>query len=326
MPRKARLDTPGALHHVMIRGLERRKIFWDDEDRGDFLARVAQLVKKSGDRIVAWTLMENHVHFLLFSGPLGLPTFMRRLLTGYAGSFNRRHGRSGHLFQNRYKSIVCEEEAYLLELVRYIHLNPLRASVVKTLGELDIYPWSGHRILVGKNRNDWQERDYILRQFGKREGKAVQGYRKFVEEGIRLGRRPELVGGGLIRSLGGWSRVMSLRDKGGKVEHDCRILGGGEFVQSIMQEANEQVKRQMKNKRKERGVAGVIEKLCKEAGIEETELREGGRRRKVSEVRGRIALFLCREMGIPMAEIARQVGVGTSAIGMAIRKEEGRVI
>jgi hypothetical protein len=198
--------------------------------------------------------------------------------------------------------------------------------VVKTLGELDVYPWSGHSILVGKNRNDWQERDYMLRQFGKREGKAVQAYRKFVEEGIRLGRRPELVGGGLIRSLGGWSRVMSLRDKGGKVEHDSRILGSGVFVQSIMQEANEQVKRQMNNRRKERGVAAVIEKLCKEAGIEEKELREGGRRRKVSEVRGRIALFLCKEMGIPMAEIARQVGVGTSAIGMAIKKEEGIVI
>jgi hypothetical protein len=198
--------------------------------------------------------------------------------------------------------------------------------VVKTLEEMDVYPWSGHSILMGKNRNDWQERDYVLRQFGKREGKAVQAYRKFVEEGIRLGRRPELVGGGLIRSLGGWSRVMSLRGKGEKVEHDSRILGNGEFVQSIMQEANEQVKRQMKNRRGEGGVAGVIKKLCKEAGIEETELREGGRRRKVSEVRGRIALFLCREMGIPMAEIARQVGVGTSAIGMAIRKEEGRVI
>ena len=122
MPRKARLDTPGALHPVMIRGLEGRKIFWDDEDRRDFLSRVVQLVKKSGDRIVAWALMENHVHFLLFSGPLGLPIFMRRLLTGYAGWFNRRHGRSGHLFQNRYKSIVCEEEVYLLELVRYSEL------------------------------------------------------------------------------------------------------------------------------------------------------------------------------------------------------------
>ena len=110
MPRKARLDTPGTLHHVMIRGLEGRGIFWDDEDRRDFLSRVVQLVKRSGDRIVAWALMENHVHFLLFSGPSGLPTFMRRLLTGYAGSFNRRHRRSGHLFQNRYKSIMCQEE------------------------------------------------------------------------------------------------------------------------------------------------------------------------------------------------------------------------
>ncbi len=119
---------------------------------------------------------------------------------------------------------------------------------------------------------------------------------------------------------------MSLRDKSEKMEHGSRILGDGKFVQSIMQEANEQLKRQMKNRRGKGGVAGVIKRICKEAGIREAELWEGGRRRKVSRVRGRIALFLCREMGIPMAEIARQVGVGTSAIGMAIRREEGRVI
>jgi REP element-mobilizing transposase RayT len=96
--------------------------------------------------------MNNHVHLLFFSGQPGISTFMRRLLTGYAVWFNRRHRRSGYLFQNRYKSIVCEEDAYLLEPVRYIHLNPIRSLIIKTIEELDHYRWSGHSVLVVKNR------------------------------------------------------------------------------------------------------------------------------------------------------------------------------
>ena len=110
------------------------------------------------------------------------------------------------MFQNQYKSIVCEEDPYLLELVRYIHLNPLRASFVKNLGELDRYPWSGHRVLLGREKSDWQERNYVLRQFHPREKEAIRTYRRFMEEGKDRGRRPELVGGGLIRSMGGGRR------------------------------------------------------------------------------------------------------------------------
>jgi putative transposase len=216
MPRQARLDVPGTLHHVMIRGIEGTKIFYNDEDRGNFLSRVSKLVRATGTQILAWTLMDNHVHLLLFSGPLGISTFMRRLLTGYAVWFNRKYRRSGYLFQNRYKSIVCEEDAYLLELVRYIHLNPLRGLVVKSIKELDSYRWSGHGVLMGKNRSDWQEKEYVLRQFSTGKRKAIRAYRKFMEEGKELGRRPELVGGGLIRSLGGWSKVLSLRGEGGE--------------------------------------------------------------------------------------------------------------
>ncbi len=130
---------------------------------------------------------------------------MRRLLTGYAVWFNRRHQRSGHLFQNRYKSIVCEEDRYLLELIRYIHLNPLRSRVVQSLEELERYRWSGHGVIVGKVQRDWQEKQYVLDQFGREERVSIRAYRKFMEEGKGLGSPPELVGGGLVRSLGGLS-------------------------------------------------------------------------------------------------------------------------
>jgi len=319
MPRQARLDAPGTLHHVMIRGIERADIFRDDKDREHFLSRVGEIAEATGTQILAWALMDNHVHLLLFSGSSGLPKFMRRLLTGYAVWFNRRHKRAGHLFQNRYKSIVCQEDQYLLELVRYIHLNPLRSHMVQNLEELDRYRWSGHSVLIGRLRHDWQEKEYVLNQFGKGEKRSVKAYRKFIEEGKELGKRPELVGGGLVRSLGGWSKVLSLRSRGEETEYDSRILGGGNFVQAVMREAEEAVARQVR-KRGTKTIEETIRRICRESEVSEKELVSGGQRRRVTEVRTEIACYLSREMGISMAEIARRLGVGTSAIAMAIRR------
>jgi hypothetical protein len=150
---------------------------------------------------------------------------MRRLQTSYAQFFNRRHRRHGQLFQNRYKSILCEEDPYLLELVRYIHLNPLRAHLVKDLDGLGSYPYSGHADLMGKQSCEWQDRDYILGFFGKTQKQGRIGYASFVASGARQGRRPDLVGGGLIRSLGGWSALKDLRRDDPRVKGDERILG-----------------------------------------------------------------------------------------------------
>lgn len=140
MPRGPRLDAPGTLHHVILRGIERRDIVCNDKDRDDFRTRMGDLALSTATSIFAWALMNNHAHILLRSGPEGLPVFMRRFLTGYAVSFNRRRQRCGHLFQNRYKSIICQENAYFTELVRYIHLNPLRAGIVASMAELTAIP------------------------------------------------------------------------------------------------------------------------------------------------------------------------------------------
>ena len=153
MPRQARLDAPGVLQHVMARGIERRKIFWDDKDRSSFLERLAVILEETQTQCYAWALIPNHFHILLRTGSTPLSTVMRRLMTGYAVTFNIRHRRSGHLFQNRYKSVVCEEDPYLLELTRYIHLNPLRARLVKDIKELDKYQWSGHSAILGHRKN-----------------------------------------------------------------------------------------------------------------------------------------------------------------------------
>jgi len=149
MPRLARLDSPGVLHHVMIRGIERRKIFRDNKDRNDLIERLSLILPETNTSCYAWALLSNHAHFLLRSGEAGIAKVMRRLLTGYAVTFNRKYKRHGQLFQNRYKSIVCQEDTYLRELVRYIHLNPLRARLVSDISELNHYPYCGHSALLG---------------------------------------------------------------------------------------------------------------------------------------------------------------------------------
>lgn len=325
MPRRARLDAPGTLHHVMVRGIEGTKIFRDDRDRKAFLDRVSQLVASSQTRILAWALMPNHVHLLLFSGPQGISQFMRRLLTGYALYYNRRHQRGGHLFQDRYKSIVCEEDPYLLELVRYIHLNPLRGMMVRSLKELSRYRWSGHGVLIGAHKNDWQEKEYVLKQFHQKNKNAVRAYSRFVAEGQGQGRRPELTGDGLVRRLGGWSRVLTLREDRERAGQDGRILGGGDFVSGILKEADERLRRQVSVGERNHIINQMIEEMCDQEGIDEQELRRGGQRRRVSEVRGRIAYRLSREWGVSMAEIARNLGISTSGIANAIRAVEGRI-
>jgi putative transposase len=184
MPRQARIDAPGALQHIICRGIERRNIFRDDADREYFIDRLGDVLLETSTPCYAWSLMPNHFHLLLRTGNIAIATVMRRLLTGYAVAFNRRHRRHGHLFQNRYKSILCQEDPYLLELVRYIHLNPLRVRFVANLKTLDSYPYSGHSILMGRRKNDWQDTDTVLVYFGRKASTARKQYRAYVEKGI----------------------------------------------------------------------------------------------------------------------------------------------
>ena len=320
MPRQARLDAPGTLHHVILRGIERRRIVDDDKDRKNFISRLGNLAQETDTKIYAWSLMTNHVHLLLRSGPLGLPKFMRRFLTGYAVSYNLRHLRHGHLFQNRYHSIICDEGAYFRELVRYIHLNPLRAHLVDRLSELDCYPWCGHAVLMGQIKNDWQDRDHVLSWFGKKEGEARRAYRKYMKEGAAQGRRPELVGGGMVRSYGGWSAVLSLRRSEGNLLADQRILGAGDFVEKVLSETEGSLRRRFSPVGGRNEIEAMIGEECEKGKIELKELRMGSRRGEIPRVRSEIAQRLVREIGIPLAEVARLLGVSTSAISKIMRR------
>jgi len=320
MPRQARLDAPGTLHHVILRGTEKRRIVDDDKDRQNFVKRLGDLAQETETRIYAWSLLSNHAHLLLRSGPSGLPKLMRRFLTGYAVTYNLRHHRHGHLFQNRYHSIVCEEEVYFRELVRYIHLNPLRAHLVSNLSELDRYPWCGHAVLMGRIKKDWQDRGYVLSWFAKREAEARSAYRRYLVEGINQGRRPELVGGGVVRSYGGWSAVLSLRKSWERISGDQRILGAGDFVERMLRESEEPFRHRLSHAERSKRIETILKEECAKGKIELGELRMGSRRWEISRVRSEIAKQLVKELGVSLAEVARLLGVSTSAISKILRR------
>ena len=165
MPRGPRVDFPGASQHVYARGIEKRKIFLDDQDLRKFLDGVGENLSRWGIRCFAWALMPNHFHLLVRSDNGRLPSFMRCLMTGYAKYFNTRHDRVGHLFQNRYKSRLVGTDSHFREVIRYIHLNPMRAGIVPSLNDLDIYPWAGHRRVLGGRDPEWQEVDFLRSLF-----------------------------------------------------------------------------------------------------------------------------------------------------------------
>jgi len=302
----------------MVRGIERRTIFRDDVDRADFRTRLAALSGSGLWSVYAWALLPNHAHLLLRTHTRPLAQLMRSLLTGYAGSFNRRHRRVGHLFQNRYKSIVVEEEPYLLELVRYLHLNPLRAGVVDSFQALDRYPWSGHAALVGTQAYPWQNTDEILSCFASRRGRARAAYRIFVKDGAPQGRRPELQGGGLIRSHGGWDAVQALRRGREAYLGDERVLGGSEFVERVRQEKEAQ-------QRVPQGLPleKLIQRVCLHVGIRADALPGGGRKPAVCRARQGIAYLWIEAWGRSGHALAVRLGVRPQSLyAAAVRGRE----
>lgn len=149
MPRGPRIDATGAAQHVIVRGIERRRIFCDDADREDFVERIERLLPELGFLCYAWAFLPNHAHLVLRTGPVPLSRLMARLLTGYARRFNERHERSGHLFQNRFRSRVIQDDSDLLGVVLYVHRNPLEAGLVPNPCALEQFPWCGHGGMTG---------------------------------------------------------------------------------------------------------------------------------------------------------------------------------
>ncbi len=322
MPRLARLDASGALHHVMCRGIERRPIVRDDTDRAVFVEHLRRVLTATGTPCYAWALLPNHVHLLLRTGAVPLTTLMRRLLTGYAGAFNRRHRRHGYLFQNRYKSILCQEDLYLLELVRYLHLNPLRAGLVTDLCALDRYPWSGHSALVGRIPRPWQAVSEVLAHFSARRAVARRGYRTFVADGIPKGRRPELTGGGLVRSVGGWAALTERRRLGDRLHGDERILGESEFVEAALKAGGEVMTRRHRLQTHGYDFNWLLRRLAAKAGLPSADLLMPSKVPARVEVRSLLCYSAVRELGLPGTAVAAKLGLTQSAVSRAVLRGE----
>jgi len=349
MPRQARLDAPGILQHVMARGIERRKIFKDDNDRSSFLERLALILEKTQTQCYAWALIPNHFHLLLRTGPFPLSTVMRRLMTGYAVTFNHRHRRAGHLFQNRYKSVVCEEDPYLLELIRYIHLNPLRAKLVGDLKALDKYPWAGHSAILGRRKNPLilpitkdsnkasdevnskseirnpkseislahKTTMDVLLHFADKINIARRRYRQFVKNGIEQGRRPELQGGGLVRSAGGNKVGLLGRKKEEREKGDERILGSGDFVVQALKAVNELHERSIRHRI---FLDELIKRVSKDRKIDTKDLISSKRNQKISKTRAIISYLAAIELRYSGAKIASALRLSEKSVSRCVER------
>jgi REP element-mobilizing transposase RayT len=307
MPRQARIDAPGALHHIIARGIEKRLIFRDNRDRIKFIDRLGDILLETETPCYAWALMPNHIHILLRTGTVPITKIMRRLMTGHAVYFNLRHSRHGHLFQNRFKSILCQEDLYLLELVRYIHLNPLRGNRVSNLKSLDRHRFCGHGALIGKYHYEWQDIDYVLQFFAKKQSAARRRYRGFVEKGIDQGRRPDLVGGGLLRSVGGWSALKALNRARERIKGDERILGDSDFVIRCLKKAEEDFNRRYRLKKEGYDLGRIAHRVSEILGIDADDIWRHGKQPLRVKARSLVCFWAHYERGIQMTALASKL-------------------
>jgi putative transposase len=283
---------------------------------------LSTIVSQTQTTCYAWALIPNHVHLLLGTGDTPIATVMRRLLTGYAVSFNLKYKRHGQLFQNRYKSILCQEDRYLRELVRYIHLNPLRANLVSNLKALDRYRWCGHSAIMGKTLCEWQNTDYILKLFGNKISSARRNYRFFVFKGIAEGRRFDLTGGGLIRSLGGWHQVKALRRSGIRFKGDERILGDSEFVEQVLKEAKDRLERRYALEAKGFDFEQVVERVAQVMNINASDVLKRSKDAQTIKARSLLCFWANRELGMTTVEISRRLKLSQSAVSRSSMRGE----
>lgn len=312
MPRQPRIDAPGYLHHVIARGIERRTIFDDSRDKDFFLKKLGDITIETGTPVYAFALIPNHFHLLLRRTRVPVAQVMQRLLTSYALYFNRKHRRVGHLFQNRYRSIICDEEVYFMELIRYINLNPLRANVVGSMKELAWYRYCSHSHIIGMRSSEWYDSSHVLTSFADSGDEARRVYVRFVLEGLDSPGREDLSGGGIRRSL---ASQCSCYD--GASAFDERILGLGDFVERLRSA------RPANAAERDRAIQRIISEVCGYLSVAETELLGRSRKRHVSSARALAAYRMQKELGMSQSEIAGRLAVSQAAVLKMMKRSGG---
>jgi REP-associated tyrosine transposase len=284
MPRKPRIEIGGGLYHVITRGNNRRKIFRSHDDYLKFTGLVQQQKSKLPFYLYAYCLMPNHVHLLIEMQGDPVSRIMQRVLTSYSQYHNRKYKKIGHLFQGRYKSILCQTDRYLGELVRYIHLNPVRAKMVKRPEDFE---YSGHRAYLGLDTSGLVDTEPVLRHFGGTKKRAVEIYTRFVEA-----------------SLGAKSQDDYYRAAEG------RLLGSGEFVEEIRHRVGEhRASREVERT----SVEDLLSAAERSSGLRRQEICSAGKNRRTVTVKEAV-IVLGRERGITHRALAEALGIDASAV------------
>jgi len=279
MARKPRVEFAGAFYHVICRGNQRQVIFRGDADRKYYLDLLEQYRERYGFKVYAYVLMSNHVHLLIETGRVALSKIMQGLQLRYTGYFNRKYKKVGHLFQGRYKAILCDRDAYLLELVRYLHLNPERMRAPMDAGN---YRWSSHRAYLGQDSVVKIETAAVLGEFASSAGKARLAYLKFIAEGKDAGHQAD---------------YYDVRDQ--------RFLGDERFVEEI--EGRIQGDREIKVPAPRVKFSELLRMTAAVYGASEKELSQAGRQRKWVKARSML-VYLGREWGrVSVKELGRRL-------------------
>ena len=320
MPRQGRLHIPGGYYHVMGRGLERRRIFESAVDKKNVLVRLGEGLESAQSQCLAWAIMSNHYHLLIRVSSKPLSKLMSPLLSGYGTQYNHRKKRSGYVLQNRYKSILCDADNYLLELIRYIHLNPLKAKVVDTLSTLDRYPWSGHAGVMGNHAQPWHASAEVLSLFGKRLKSARYHYRQFVSEGITEVKNQDMSGGGLIRSYGGWEAVQFQRKEHEARIGDERILGNSDFVAAVLKSDKLPIDQKTQWQQKGWDIVKLIDKVCTYCEVSPADIVKKGRQNDLSKAKNLICYWGTQMLGLSSTEIAHYLKISQPSISKASKR------
>lgn len=293
MARKPRLHYPGALYHVILRGNARQEIFKAAEDRYRFYLFLQEGVERYGHRILAFCLMTNHVHLAIQVGTAPLSRIMQNITFRYTRWNNWRTGRTGHLFQGRYKSFLVDEETYLQELVAYIHLNPLRAGMTLKLGS---YKWSSHKSYLGKEAIPWLNTEHVLATYSSDMSTARKQYAAFLSDRIKGGHREEFHGKGSA---------------------DTRVIGTDHFVETILERADALPILKP-------GLDAVVDAVKNLYGLAEEELASPGQKRLAAEARGLAAWAVQEYSSATLTELAKRFGRDVSSMSAAIKRLEER--
>lgn len=311
MPTKKRITVPGTLAHIMARGISGKPVFKDNEDRQYFLDLFAEEINKTGYICYAWALMSTHYHFVVRCSEKPLHMLMRNLNSKYAKYLNRKNGERGYVFQDRFKSIISQDQNYLEELIRYVHLNPLRAGICKTIKSLDTYRWCGHGVLLGNFNASFQMTDSVLRHFDSNKTAAKERYREFVCKGINI-----IKDDWIIESVRKSNKGIVKKNN-----PDCWVIGDREFVCSVIQKNEENI-RLSRSIRENWTLDKVILKVAKMHGVNEKEILTRSRLTKGSDVRKKFAFISCRLLGFSLSEVAKYLDVSGPCVSWAVKKGE----